>query len=361
MSTTTETISRPPRAPAASIVLTLAAIIAALVLAPATTASAAEPLPTGTYELSVDGGEVTLTVGADRSVTVSATDGLVVQLAFDELGQALDEFTVRSDETTYEVEIEVADDGTYASTVRADDDAPGADGEVVSTVAQCTPSGLVAQAVGLPNHGTIVSAAASGLVLAVEVTDPLSGETTAIEGDFSSLEGAEAFCAEVAEAVPSIEEVRALLAEERAQVAAERAAVQADREEARETAQRAREAAREAAALAREAEQAAREDEREAAAEQRGSAEAEHAGGAGAKPQDTSEATSSEEDEREATDGDDGTEDAAGDTATDGGTTDGGTDGGTDTGSTDTTTDTTTKGNGGKPTDPGANGKGGGK
>ncbi len=213
MSTTTETITRPPRAPVASVLLTVAAIVAALVLAPVTAASAAEPLPTGTYELSVDGGTATVTVAADRSVTVSASDGLVVQLAFDDQGQALDEFTVRSGETTYEVEIEHAVDGSYSTTIRADGGAEdSADGAIVSTVAQCAPGGLVAQAVGLPNHGTIVSAAASGLSLPVVVTDPVTGVTTDIDGDFSSLEGAEAFCAAIAAAVPSIDEVRATFA-----------------------------------------------------------------------------------------------------------------------------------------------------
>lgn len=360
MSTTTETISRPPRAPVASVLLTVAAIVAALVLAPATSASAAEPLPTGTYELSIDGGEATVTVGADRSVTVSASDGLVVQLAFDDQGRALDEFTVRSGETTYEVEVEHADDGSYSITVRADEVAgDGADGAVVSTVAQCAPGGLVAQSVGLPNHGTLVSAAASGLSLSVVVTDPVTGQTTNIDGDFSSLEGAEAFCDALAAAVPSIDEIRATFAEERAETAAERAAARADREAAREVAQRAREAQREAASLAREAAKEARE---EAAAER----SVEERGGA-----DASTTTAGTPDGTDQSTTDDGTTTSSddGDTTTEGGTTgeDSATEATTDGdsgGTTETTTTDTTTGNGkggGPPTDAGSKGKGSGK
>lgn len=358
MSTTTESVTRPPRAHGASILLTLAAFLAAIVLAPVTAASAAEPLPTGTYQLSIDGGEVTLTVAADRSVTVAASDGLVVRLAFDELGQALDEFTVRSGETTYEVEIAIADDGSYSTRLRADDGddgEPGIEGEVVSTVAGCAPGGLVAQSVGLPNHGTLVSAAASGLALAVEVTDPVTGATTAIEADFSSVEGAEAFCAAIDAAVPSIAEVRAMLAEERAEAAADRAAARAERDAAREAAQRAREAEREAKALSR----AAAKAERAAVAEGR---EQQPLSGSGTNGSDAGgqEATVGEDgagSEDNTTTGGDATDDDG--TSDDGGATDDGGTTGDESG--DETTDTATPGNGGgKPTDPGANGKGNG-
>lgn len=283
--------------------VTIIGLVAALLLASVTGASAAEPLPTGTYEVTVGDQGVGVTVGEDGTVAVTGAEELVVELAYDDDGRVLDRFTVTVGETVHVVEITVAEDGTYTTTVTdqaaetgedgddIDDDADGDEeleeddesdldddlgplgsdeeddaaeedddldddeagdggehGAIVSTVATCAPRGLVARQTGWPNHGTIVRAAAQGTALEAEVTDPDSGETTPIDADFSSVEGAEAFCAMVADTVPTAEEVRAERAEARAAAKAERGqdrdAAKADREQARAEARADREQAR---------------------------------------------------------------------------------------------------------------------
>lgn len=272
MSTTTETITRPPRAPAASVVLTVAAVVTAVLLAPVSSAAAAEPLPAGTYEVMVDPGTVSVAVDGAGGVAITASDGLTVTLRFDDAGHALDEFTVDTDEADYLVEVDVADDGTYTTSVeRTEEDLveDTAGRDVVTTVARCAPTGMVARAAGWPNHGTLVSLAASGLPFAAEVVDPLSGEVTRVEADFSDLAGAAAFCELVDGTVPSAEEVRTSLAEQREAARSDREAARAEREAAREVAQRAREAQRAARQTAQGADQAARAEERRPAQETR--------------------------------------------------------------------------------------------
>lgn len=387
MSTTTENTTRPARAPAASVVLTVMAIVTGLLLAPVTSARAAEPLPTGTYEVAVAGGEILLEVDADGDVALTASDGLVVQLDRDDDGRVLDEFTVTTDVGTYVIEIELEDDGTYAWSVRQEPlTADGATslGDIVSTVAQCAPTGLVAQALGLPNHGSIVSTAASGLTFQAEVTDPIRETVTVVTADFSTLEGAESFCDQVEAAVPTLDEVRESLD----------AVAQAARAE-RQTAQQERAAAQAAIARARAAERAAdqaaqRAVERSAlegegatgrsddAGETRGG-QAEDTGASGGAPSTdpssgddaptssddgagTSTGTTSTDDRSQTDDGageipsttedtstgedsstSDGTDDTSGTTGDDTTTTTDGSDGTTSDG-TDTTTDTTTDG-----------------
>ena len=369
MSTTTETTPRPPRAPAASVALTVLAVVCAFMLAPVSTAAAAEPLPAGVYELSIRAGEVAIVVD-DDGVTLAATDGLVAALRFDELGRVLDELTVTTDTSSYRVEIEVGPDGTYVAVVEqlvGTDDTDHDEDAVVATVARCAPRGLVAQAMGLPNHGTIVSTAASGLPLEAEVTDPVTGATTPLRADFSSLAGAEEFCAQVDAVVPTLEEVRATLEAQAAAARAELASAQQDRAAAQEARQR-------AAAAERAAERIA-ERMREKAAGRAGE-ERRVPGrpdGAGATPVDTSDDEVDDQgsgedvdptsDDSGSTSDPDSTDDSGDDQTTDGGTQDGTSDTTDTTSDTDTTTTddggSTVPGQGaGKPESPGSNGKG---
>lgn len=358
MSTTTETVTRPPRAPAASVILTAMAVVSALLLAPVTSAAAAEPLPTGSYSVAVGGGQVTVEVAADGAVEIAASDGFVVLLAFDEGGRVLDEFTVSTDAVGYRVEVEVADDGSYSSYVRQQAvEGPTDDvGRIVSTVARCAPTGMVARAVGLPNHGTIVSAAASGLTLTAEVTDPVTGEVTTVRADFSTLVGAVDFCAQVDAAVPTLDEVRETLEAEaaaaramRTDAAQERAAARAANARARAAERAAQRAAERAAERAAAAERALR-----GRPEEPGASRSTGGGSDGARPDQRDHGPDEDEDASASPSGGDSPTDDSG---------------GTDTSTEDTTTDDS-DGNttddestgpgqgGGRPADPGARGKG---
>ena len=268
--------------------LVAALAVTVLLLAPVTSASAAEPLPTGTYDVTVADDGFRVSVDEAGGVAVSGADEFVVDLRFDDDGRVLDTFTVTVGDTVYEVEVDVADDGSYSTTVTQEDvlgedgdgedgdgdgdgeDGDGEDGEdgedaeareedgdlevegeedgehgaIVSTVARCAPNGMVARAAGWPNHGVVVRAAAAGEALVAEVTDPTTGEVTPLEADFSTLEGAEAFCAMVAETVPTAEEVRAARAEARAEAKAEREAARDEAKAERDEAKAARAEAR---------------------------------------------------------------------------------------------------------------------
>lgn len=357
MSTTTETITRPPRAPMASVAVTMVAIVGALLLAPMTSAAAAEPLPSGTYEITVGSGQVTVGVAADGTVSLTASDGLVVQLGFDEDGRALDEFTVISDILTYRVEVEIDDSGAYRA--RVDEQGTAGDaseglGAAVSTVARCAPTGIVARAVGLPNHGTIVSAAASGLVLEAEVTDPVSGEVTLVSADLSTLAGARDFCAQVDAAVPTLDEIRDTLQSEAAAARAQRAEAQQERA-----------AARAALARARAAERAAQAAT--AGPDQRGEARPQDPGGSDgpdsaagrAAEDDTGDTPSTQPSDDDVEGTEDTTTSETEDTSSDTDTTTGGDSDTTTDGDSDTTESDTGPGQGsGKPTDPGGKGTG---
>lgn len=209
---------RPPWAHALSIAVLLATLLAVLVLAPGLPAAAA-PLPPGDYQVALGAGDVWITVAPDGSATVAADDGLVAVLSFDAAGRALDEFAVASPEGLHHVEVEAAAGGHRIETTLVDrarsGPATGAEEltgtvlaqaaaaselrELVLVVAGCAPRGHQARVSGWPNHGTIVSRAASGQPLSAAVTDPATGATTRIDARLTTTEDAVAFCTLVAD------------------------------------------------------------------------------------------------------------------------------------------------------------------
>ncbi len=229
-----------------------AAVVASLTILPMSGAAAAEPLAVGAYDLVLDGKALSISIGEDGTPSIEAEDGLIVLLSYDELGRVLDVVRVETPDGAYELDVDVARDGSYTQSVTAigddevtdedvlvdedasepvvednasedelldedvdasDDDASDDEdedeldteeleerhGAIVSTVAHCSPRGRTAKDGGWPNHGTFVSAAANGLPLEVTVTDPTTGEPTTISADLSTLAGAEAMCAAIAE------------------------------------------------------------------------------------------------------------------------------------------------------------------
>lgn len=107
-------------------------------------------------------------------------------------------------------------DGTEAVVEEEDDDAHG---ELVSMVAQCAPNGQDANGLidGVHSHGAIVSAAARGALVTVDVPvlsedadgEPVVEEGEAVAFDLTVMTDAEAFC----DALDVLVEARHLLAE----------------------------------------------------------------------------------------------------------------------------------------------------
>lgn len=220
-----------------------AAMVTTFAILPTFGAAAAEPLEDGSYAVTVGGSTYTVEV-VEGVPAVEGAEGVEFVFAYDEeTGRVLDEFDVAAGDTTYDVTVaedgtvqvtEATDDGAEDDAAEGDDqdtadgeeeqsteDEDGEDGEeaagseeeglaaddevepldddeaaeddahgeLVSTVAQCAPSGRVAREAGLPNHGFFVRAAAHGESVEFEV----DGET--LTADLSTPEGAEAFCA----------------------------------------------------------------------------------------------------------------------------------------------------------------------
>lgn len=210
--------SEPPRIHASSVIVMILGIALATMLLPARTASAVEPLPAGAYEVQLGSRLVTIEAAADGGAEITAPDDVVVQLSFDEHGNVLSRAVVATPTETYQVAFILGETGAYR--VRIDEHQnlriDLTDSSVVGIVAACTPSGLVAASVGLPNHGTTVSMAASGMRDVFVVDNPVDGTSTPVIADFSSRSGALAYCDDVQLAVPTVEELRALVAEQRA-------------------------------------------------------------------------------------------------------------------------------------------------
>lgn len=208
----------PPRIHASSVLVMILGITLAMMLLPPRTANADEPLPAGTYEVQLGSRLLTIEAAADGGAEIAAPDDVVVQLSFDEHGNVLSRAVVTTPTRSYDVSIILGDAGAYR--VRVDEHqnlhVDLTDNAVVGTVAACTPSGLVAASVGLPNHGTTVSMAASGLREVFVVDNPVSGTRTRVVADFRSRSGALAYCEDVQLAVPTVEELRAMVAEQRA-------------------------------------------------------------------------------------------------------------------------------------------------
>ncbi len=225
----------PTRIHASSVLVALLVIVLVSMLAPPRAASAAMPLPAGTYEVQLGSRLLTIEAAADGRAELEVPEDVVVQLSFDEHGNVLNEAVVTTPTGTFGVAIHLFEAGAYRVRVDARQNLriDLADDLVTSTVAGCTPSGLVAATVGLPNHGTTVSQAASGMRTTYTVTDPVHDVVSTIDADFRTLGGARAYCDAVQLAVPTVEEIRAFVAERRARAlgnpeAAEKAAAAAD-------------------------------------------------------------------------------------------------------------------------------------
>ena len=207
------------------------AMVTTFAILPTLGAAAAEPLEDGSYDVAI--GEQTYTVEVVEGVPeIDGADGVAFTFEFDEeTERVLDEFEVDVDGVTYEVEVEDdgtvkvgegevdetaeeeesdADDSDESDEEAEDEDDSGdvealaevdededevdtaaeddAHGQVVSTVAQCAPSGREAREAGLPNHGFFVSAAARGEGIEFD------GDGEPQTADLSSQEGADAFC-----------------------------------------------------------------------------------------------------------------------------------------------------------------------
>lgn len=107
-------------------------------------------------------------------------------------------------------------------------------GSIVRVVAHCAPRGRAAKDLfsNMKNHGAYVTAAAQGAVV------DLDGATF----DLSSLEGAEALCAHVAEVAPDAKVRGPKSAEDRAQAKADRTAARTDAKADRDAAKADRQA-----------------------------------------------------------------------------------------------------------------------
>lgn len=226
----------PTRIHASSVLVAMLVIMIVSMLAPPRSASAATPLPAGTYEVQLGSRLLTIEAATDGRATLDVPEDVVVKLSFDGSGRVLNEALVTTPTGTFEVAIEVFGSGSHRVRVDARQNVriDLTDDLVMSTVATCTPSGLVAATVGLPNHGTTVSQAASGMHSTYTVSDPVDDVTTSVVADFRTLRGAREYCDAVELAVPTVEEIRAFVAEQRARAlghpaAAEAAAEVADR------------------------------------------------------------------------------------------------------------------------------------
>lgn len=210
MTASTDDTRDPQRTHALSVALCVFAITAGLALAPAPNAGAAEPLPAGAYRVEVGMSAIELEVDERGVPRVTSPDDLVVRLQFDADGRVLDELEVGAPTGSFLAR--VSHDGTRLVEL----DSTILDGEAVSIVADCPVNGLVAEAVGMPNHGTVMSHAASGMRMTTMLSDPITGDVVRLDADFTDAAGARAYCARVDELVPSVEEIRALIAVRRA-------------------------------------------------------------------------------------------------------------------------------------------------
>lgn len=208
VSASADAAARPVSTHLASLLVIVCAVALALVLGPSSSAGA-EPLSPGSYSIPVAGGVVTITVVDGEAPRLHASDGLVVRLSFDAQGRVLDEFTVLTADGPVSVELDAGrgpTDGPTVTTARVPDELVATDGldalaavtgasdtraTIVRTVAACTPRGAHAEAVGWPNHGTVLSAAASGLPLEV----PGAATGTPVRAELTTLADAETFCA----------------------------------------------------------------------------------------------------------------------------------------------------------------------
>lgn len=208
----------PTRIHASSVLVTILVIGALSMLVPPRTASAAVPLPAGVYQVQLGSRLVTIEAGSDGRAGLDVPEDVVVQLSFDEDGRVLNAALVSTPTGSFDVLIDTFGSGAYR--VRVDEQQnlriDLTHNDVVRTVAACSPSGLVTAAVGLPNHGTTVSHAASGMHASYAVTNPVDGRSMTVDADFRSLEGARDFCDTVRLELPTAEEIRALVAETQA-------------------------------------------------------------------------------------------------------------------------------------------------
>lgn len=189
------------RTPIGSILIVAAAVLVAVVLVPSPPERVAEPLPVGSFAVTLPEGEVRIDVDDDATVALTTPDEVVVSLAYDDKGQVLNTFRVESPRGGHHIGLEVGDDGQARVTRRiamTGSDGGAADEEVVTTVARCAPRGEDVRRLGWPGHGTVISSAASRLQLDLTVTGP-DGAPATVEGDFTSVMGARTFCARVAE------------------------------------------------------------------------------------------------------------------------------------------------------------------
>ncbi len=210
--------SGPTRIHASSVLLTFLVIVGLAMLVPPRGASASAPLPAGVYEVQLGSRLVTIEAELDGDAALDVPEDVVVRLSFDQDGRVLGAVVISTPTESFDVVIETFGSGAYRARVDRQQNlrVDLRDDQVVREVAACTPSGLVAATVGLPNHGTTVSQAASGMDTTLTVRNPVDGRTTEVRADFRSLAGARAYCEAVQLAVPSVEEIRAFVAEGRA-------------------------------------------------------------------------------------------------------------------------------------------------
>lgn len=216
---------------ASSILVMVLVIAVTSMLAPPRSASAEAPLPRGVYEVQL--GSRLVTIEADDDGTdLRVPEDVIVRLSFDDEGRVLNQATIRTPTGSFDVEIDTFEAGAYR--VRVDEQqnvrVDLADDPVTRTVAACTPSGLVAATIGLPNHGTTVSHAASGMDTTYTVDNPVDDTIATVSADFRTLDGARTYCDTVALVAPTPQEIRAFVAEGRARAldpAAARAAEEA--------------------------------------------------------------------------------------------------------------------------------------
>lgn len=203
----TQTAQTTGRTPTGSIVIVLAAVLVAILLVPSPPERVAVPLPEGSFDVTLPDGTITIEVAPDGAVALQTPDDVVVTLAYDDRGRVLNTFRVESPRFGHHIGLDVGEDGTARITRRiamTDRDARAEDQEVVTTVARCAPRGEEVRRLGWPNHGTVVSSAASRLRLDMTVTGP-DGTPVTVDGDFSDVVGARTFCSRVAELTQPVE------------------------------------------------------------------------------------------------------------------------------------------------------------
>ncbi len=184
-----------------------AGVISMMMLVTMAGAWAAEPLDPGRYDLVFGGQQARLVVDAMGVPSIVSDEGLVVTLEKDELGRVLDELTVDTISGPVRVEILNRLDGSFEQLTDPDrasragqlpDDAmtKAMSSPIVLIVRACAPTGPQAVAAGWPSHGTVLSAATSGIELPVRRVAPDGVSTTKLY-DLSTLAGAYALCADV--------------------------------------------------------------------------------------------------------------------------------------------------------------------